>query len=92
MAITRRPITKNPGVLHITRTSGEYLHFTLTASGPIPIFSANSSVKGTLFEAPDFIGHPKNKYEWDHLKDPSDMQALELLDLHMAFITCKKYR
>jgi hypothetical protein len=91
MAITRTPITNNPGALQVKRASGEFLHFTLTVGGPLPIFSFNSSVKGTLFEAPDFMGHPKSMYEWEHLKNPSDMQALELLDLHMAFITNQNY-
>lgn len=92
MAITRDPITENPGVLQIARGSGEFLHFTLTAGGTLPVFSFNSSVKGNLFEAPDFIGHPKKKYAWQHLKNPSDMQSFELLDLHLLFITNKKYR
>ncbi len=92
MAISRNPIVDNPGVVQIDRTTGEYLQFTLTAGGPIPIFSFSSSVKGTLFEAPDFPGHPKKKYQWLHLKNPSDMQAFEMLDVHMAFITNQKYR
>ena len=92
MAIIRTAVTENPGVLQIARASGEFLHFTLTVGGPLPVFSFNSSVKGTLFEAPDFIGHPKKKYEWQHLKNPSDMQSLELLDLHLAFITNAKYK
>ena len=92
MAITRTATTENPSVLQMSRTTGEFLHFTLTAGGPVPIFSFNSSVKGTLFEAPDFIGHPKKKYEWQHLKNPSDLQSFELIDLHLLFITNAKYR
>ena len=92
MAITRDPIVENPGLVQIDRTTGDYLQFTLTAGGPIPIFSFSSSVKGTLFDAPDFLGHPKKKYQWLHLKNPSDFQAFEMLDVHLLYITNKKYR
>jgi hypothetical protein len=92
MAIKRNPIKDNPGSLQIARTSGEFLRFTLTVEGPAPIFSFNSSVKGVLFEARDFMDHATDKYEWEHLKNPSDAQAFELLDLHIAFLANKEYR
>jgi len=92
MAITRTVTVDNPGALLIERASGEFLHFTLIAGGPLPIFAFNSSVKGNLFEAADFIGHPKTTYEWEHLKNPSDMQSLERLDLHLVFVTNAKYQ
>ena len=55
-------------------------------------FSIASSIKGTLHEAPDFIGHPRTQYEWEHLRNPSDIQQLELLNLGLAFLTCPDYR
>jgi hypothetical protein len=48
-------------------------------------------VKGILYEASDFPGHPKTEYEWDHLKNPSDIQQLEELESRLAFFTNANY-
>ena len=74
MAVTRTATVENPGVVTVKPGAGQYLHFTLYALGPIPIFTFASSAKGILYEASNFTGHPKSKYEWDHLKTPSDIQ------------------
>jgi hypothetical protein len=91
MAVNRNPTVNNPGSVKVNVTAGQFLHFILDAGGPIPIFSFASSVKGLLFEAPDFPGHPLPKYEWDHLKNPSDIQQLELLELRLSFLTNASY-
>jgi hypothetical protein len=91
MAPTRNPIVENPGVVRVSVNSGQFLHFILEAGGPIPIFSFGSDVKGILFEAPDFPGHPLSTYEWDHLKNPSDIQQLEFLQLRLSFHTNANY-
>src|SRR5215475_6566647 len=87
MAVTRTAVVPNPGTIKVTVGAGEFLHFTLDAGGPIPIFSFASNVAGVLFQAPDFPGHPTTKYEWPHLKNPSDFQQLELLNLGLSFLT-----
>ena len=71
--------------------SSQYLHFIVDAGGPVPIFSFASSAKGLLSEAADFIGHPLSRYEWEHLKNPSDIQQLELLELRLSFFTNVNY-
>jgi hypothetical protein len=91
MAVTRTTSVGNPGAVSVSTKTGEYLHFILEATGPIPIFSLASNVKGTLHEAQDFIGHPLPKYEWEHLKNPSDIQQLELLNLGLSFLTNADY-
>ena len=91
MAVTRTPIVANPAAVAVAPGAGEYLHFTIDAGGPIPIFSFASSVKGNLYEAPDFVGHPLSKYEWHHLRYPSDVQQLELLNLGLSFLTNANY-
>ena len=91
MAVTRTPTVANPGGVAVSTKAGQYLHFTLDVSGPLPIFSLASNVKGTLHEAADFIGHPLAKYEWEHLKNPSDIQQLELLNLGLSFLTNATY-
>jgi hypothetical protein len=91
MAVTRTPTVENPGVVKVATSKGEYLHFTVDAGGPISIFTFASSAKGVLYEASDFPGHPKTKYEWDHLKNPSDIQQLEELEVRHAFLTNAKY-
>lgn len=91
MAVTRTPAVENPGVVKVATSKGQYLHFIVDAGGPIPIFTFASSAKGVLYEASDFPGHPKTKYEWDHLKNPSDIQQLEELELRLAFLTNAKY-
>ena len=92
MAVTRTPTVPNPAAVTVSVSTGEHLHFTVDAAGPVPIFSFASSVKGTLQEAADFMGHPRTQYEWEHLRNPSDIQQLELLNLGLAFLTCPDYR
>jgi len=91
MAVTRTPVVPNPGGVAVAVSAGQFLHFILDAGGPVPIFSFASSVKGGLFQAPDFPGHPMARYEWLHLKNPSDVQQLELLDLGLSFFTNSAY-
>ena len=92
MAVTRNATVPNPGVVRVNPKKGEYLHFRLEAAGPVPIFAFSSSLTGTLRKASDFPGHPKKSYEWDHFKNPSEIQRRELLDLLMAFTTSEAYR
>jgi hypothetical protein len=91
MAVTRTAVVANPGTVKVAVSTGEFLHFIVDAGGPIPIFSFASDVKGVLFQAPDFPGHPTTKYEWLHLKNPSDFQQLELLNLGLSFLTNADY-
>jgi hypothetical protein len=91
MAVNRTPTTANPMAVHVSPNAGQFLHFILDAGGPIPIFSFASDVKGVLFQAPDFPGNPLAKYEWDHLKNHSDIQQLELLNLGISFLTNARY-
>ncbi len=91
MAVTRTPKTDNPSIVPVSTLSGEFLHFAVTAKGPRAIFSFVSSVKGVLWEAPDFPGHPKTLYEWDHLRNPSDIQQMEVLTLGLAFFSNADY-
>lgn len=91
MGVTRIPVVSNPGGVKVSVSTGQYLHFVLGAGGPIPIFSFASSAKGVLFEAPDFPGDPLPKYEWLHLKNPSDVQQLEVLGLRLSFFSNANY-
>jgi hypothetical protein len=91
MAVTRTPTVENPGVVKVATSEGQYLHFTVNAGGPIPIFTFASSAKGVLYEASDFPGHPRTTYEWDHFKNSSDIQQLEELELRLAFFTNANY-
>jgi hypothetical protein len=92
MAVTRTSTVPNPGAVPVSVSIGEFLHFTIDAAGAVPIFSLASNVKGVLHEAADFPGHPMARYEWDHLRNPSDIQQLELLNLGLAFVSCPDYR
>ena len=91
MAVTRTPTTPNPNAVPVVVSAGQFLHFVLDAGGPIPIFSFASDVKGILFQAADFPGHPMKTYDWVHLKNPSDIQQMERLELGLAFLTNANY-
>jgi hypothetical protein len=91
MAVTRTPVVPNPGAVNAVTSQGQFLQFTLEASGPIAIFSFASSVKGVLFEAPDFSDHPTTRYEWLHLRNPSDIRQFEVLNLGLAFLSNARY-
>ena len=91
MVVTRTPTTPNPNVVQVKVTAGEFLHFIIDAGGPIPIFSFASDVRGVLFQAADFPGHPMARYEWLHLKNPSDFQQMENLELGLSFLTNASY-
>lgn len=92
MAVVRKPTVPNPQAVTVSPSAGEFLRFKLEAEGPLPIFSFASSVRGVLFEAADFYGHPLVSYEWDHLKNPTNNQRLELLNLGLAFFTSSTHR
>jgi hypothetical protein len=91
MAVTRTPKTPNPTVIAVAVSAGQFLNFILDAGGPLPVFSFASNVKGALYEAPDFTGHPKARYEWQHLRNPSDIQQMEQLALGLSFIANATY-
>jgi hypothetical protein len=91
MAVTRTATVPNPGGVKVAVGSGQYLHFILDAGGPKPIFSFESNVKSVLYQAADFPGDPMQTYEWDHLKNPSDIQQLELLEVLLTFFTNADY-
>jgi hypothetical protein len=91
MAVTRTPTVDNPVGTKVAVSSGQFLHFTVDAGGPKPVFAFASNVKGVLFEPADFPDDPTNKYEWDHLKNPSDIQQLEQLELRLSFFTNANY-
>jgi len=92
MAVTRTPATDNPGVVKVATSKGQFLHFTVSVGGPVPIFTFASSAKGVLYEANDLPGFPTaKKYEWDHLKNPSDIQQLEELESRLSFFTNASY-
>ena len=91
MAENRNPTTNNPGAVFVATGQGQFLHFSLTAGGPTAVFTFTSNVEGTLWEPADFPGPPKTLYEWDHLRNPSDIQQLELLTLALAFFSNAQY-
>ncbi len=90
MSIIRTEVTPNIGHVVVRPTLGEFLHYSLACLMPIPIFSQSSDVKGVLRQAPDFTGHPLPLYEWDYLKNPSDIQQLEGIGLRMSFLTAPR--
>ena len=91
MPVTRTEVVPNPGAVAVAVKAGQFLHVVLDAGGPMSIWSLASNVVGTLFQAPDFPGHPLPRYEFDHLKNPSDVQQLELLNLGLSFLTNASY-
>ncbi len=91
MAVTRVARIEHAGVVPAATTQGQFLRFTVRACGPLPIFTLASSVKGTLWEAADFTGHPKKSYRWEHLHNPSDIQQMELLNMGFSFLSNARY-
>lgn len=92
MAVVREPTIDNPGGIKVDPKKKQYLHFLLKVSGPIAIFTFASNISPKVVAASDFDGHPRNTYEWNHLKDdPAAAKQLELLDLRMVFISCREY-
>jgi hypothetical protein len=65
MGGTCTPVTDNPGSVNVAACQGQFLHFSLNAGGPIPIFTFSSSAKGVIFEAADLPGHPKTLCEYE---------------------------
>jgi hypothetical protein len=80
----RIPAVPNPQEVDVL-PAGETLHFRLETSGVVG-FAFATSVRGTRFEAADFLGHPRRVYEWDHLRNPADVQAFEQLELDLRFV------
>src|SRR5438105_2932436 len=90
MAVTRTAVVDNPAAVTVSVSTGQFLHFLVDAGGPVPIFTFASGVKGVLHDAADF-SQGTTKFKWDHLKNPSDIQQLDQLELRLSFFTNANY-
>jgi len=89
MAVTRTPKVENPGDVEVATSTGQYLHFTVDAGGPIPIFTCANSIADIFNTDP---ANPQSEYEWDFLKDhPGDQPKEDELELRLKFLTNAKY-
>jgi hypothetical protein len=91
VAVTRIATVENPGVVSVGTCAGQFLHFSVDAGGPLPIFCFASDTKGVLYQAVDFLGHPIARYEWLHLRNSLDVQQLEHLVLNFSFLANRNY-
>ena len=89
MAVNRTPIKDNPGTVQVRTSAGEFLRFTVTAGGPIPIFAFTA--QNNTKEAKTFPGHPMTVYEWDHLRDPSQIKQMDLASILLSFFSSQSY-
>lgn len=55
----------------INVTAGEHIVITVSVTGGIPEFAFSCRDRG-LWNAEDFEGHPKEKYQWAHFKKADD--------------------
>ena len=92
MSVVRIPTVPNPHVVEVSPAAGEYLHFSIEADGGPALFSFATSTRGILFEATDFLGHPRRRYEWEHLRNRTDFQHFEHLDVALTFSGTGIYR
>jgi hypothetical protein len=92
MAVTRVDHIVNPAAVVVTPSAGEFLFFRVKAGGPLPKFQLASNVKGMILNQGRFAKDPTTLYEWAYLKDPSDIQQLELLSMAFVFVANAKYR
>ena len=92
MAVTRTEHVPNPGSVQVSPGRGEFLFFTVEAGGPVARFQFSSDVKGQLLNQGTFPDHPTTLYQWTYLRDPSDVQQLELLTLAILFASNADYR
>ena len=90
MAVTRTPTVDNPGTVSVAVSRSQFLHFTVTAAGPIPIFTFEA--KSNEREASAFPGHPETIYEWDHLRDSSQQEQLGLVAILLSFFSNNSYK
>jgi hypothetical protein len=71
----------------IRLSAGERIRMTLTANGPGQALFAFGCQHKSLWNAPDFPGHPKKVYEWVHLDQPADADApADTYALTIAFV------
>ena len=90
MSVTRMPTVDNPGTVAVRVSKSEYLHFSVTAGGPIPIFTFVA--RNNKRQASDLPGHPQTLYQWDHLKDQSQQEQLGLAAITFSFFSNKQYQ
>jgi hypothetical protein len=68
-------------------SAGEHLRMKLTANGPGQAVFAFGCQHKSLFNPADFPGHPKKVYEWVHLDQLSDADAMsDTYAMTIAFI------
>ncbi len=89
MAVTRTVTIDNPGTVNVKTGDGEFLHFKVTDGGPIPVFSFGAF--NNRKQADQFPGHPKPSYEWDHMRDPSQIRPLDQVLTEFSFLSNPNY-
>ena len=92
MAVTRVHHRSNPSTVSVSPSQGQFLFFRVQAGGPVPRFRFSSDVKGTLLNQGTFPQDPATNYEWNYLRDPSDIQQFELLSVAFLFAANADYR
>jgi hypothetical protein len=92
MAVTRIHHISNPSTVQVSPQNGQFLSFRVSDNGPGPRFSFATDVKGQLLNQGTFPGPPATTYEWNYLRDPSDVQQFELLSVGFLFATNADYR
>lgn len=92
MAVTRVHHIPNPTVVPVSPSAGEFLFFRVRAGGPVPSFQFATDFKGMVLNQGRFPQDPASVYEWTYLRDPSDIQQLELLSVLFLFAANARYR
>ena len=92
MAVSRVHHVPNPDVVGVSTSSGQFLSFRVTASGPRPSFRFSTDIKGILLNQGTFPFDPTETYEWAYLRDASDIQQFELVTTALGFAANTTYR
>jgi hypothetical protein len=98
MSVTRTVTIFNPNVT-VNTTAGEFLDYTLKASGGTPAFAYACADRDPISRADQFPGHPKTTYKWKLQKTgealPSvvatDRSSFDAYTVAMSFLGTVRY-
>jgi hypothetical protein len=87
----KRTVHTLKGAVEVAISEGEFLAYTLTVDGAIPLFTYACKHTARLSQD-DFEGHPKAVYEWSWSKDSDESDSDDdVYSVAMLFLSALKY-
>jgi len=87
----RLTIRTNENGALVNVSAGEHITCELKVKGAVPLFAFGCQHR-PIWSGPDFPGHPKNLYQWEHFTQAGDADApSDVYSLTLSFLGATSY-